>query len=250
MSRIGLISALPEEHHALQMVVERREQLAGLEFLHGHVDGLPVVLAESGVGKVNAAVVSTLLAQHFACRALLFTGVAGGLDPALGIGDVVVGQRLVQHDYGSIVESRFITYQPGNFPLPGLDTSHGYALTAISGERLTAALADLVLPALPPAATGGAPRLPQVVLGTIVTGDSFVNCDATRHHLHTSFAAQAVEMEGAAVAQVADRFGVPLLVVRCLSDLAGRASPMDFSAFLPVAGDLAARVARRLLPLL
>jgi adenosylhomocysteine nucleosidase len=249
VSPIGILSALPEEYRGLALG-GAMQTIGGVAFVSGSIDGHPVVLAECGVGKVNAAMVATLLAVQFGCRGLLFTGVAGGLDPELGIGDVVVARRLVQHDYGSVVATRFVTYQPGNFPLPGLDTTHGYNSSPQWQARIEAALAGLSLPALPASITGGVARQPRVQLGAIVTGDSFVNCEAMRAHLHQTYAAQAVEMEGAAVAQIAERFGLPLIVVRCLSDLAGHASPLDFNAFLPVAGDLAASVARRLLPLL
>jgi adenosylhomocysteine nucleosidase len=111
-----------------------------------------------------------------------------------------------------------------------------------------AALADVVrdlrLPPLPPAVAGDAPRRPSVSLGRILTGDTFVNDEEARRRLHATFAAQAVEMEGGAVAQVAERFGRPWIVVRCLSDLAGSSSHVDFRAFLPVAAANAAAVVR------
>ena len=85
-------------------------------------------------------------------------------------------------------------------------------------------------------------------LGRILTGDQFVNCVATRDRLVSDFKGQAVEMEGAALAQVCERFGVPCVVVRCLSDRAGEDSHIDFAAFLPEAANLAAIVVRRLIP--
>jgi adenosylhomocysteine nucleosidase len=85
-----------------------------------------------------------------------------------------------------------------------------------------------------------------VALGTILSGDTFINCDATRLRLHATFKAAAVEMEGGAVAQVCRRLGdVPFVNVRCLSDLAGATSHLDFRAFLPAAARLAATVTRR-----
>jgi adenosylhomocysteine nucleosidase len=244
----GLISAIPEEiaHFGDHFAEAAQSDLAGFRFRRGTLEGRPAVLVEAGIGKVNAAIVATLLVEKFGCRALLFSGVAGGLDPGLGIGDVVVGTRVLQHDYGALVGGRLTVYQPGAFPLPGVDTTHGYALENELERRARVVLADLRLPALPAAATGGAPRQPEICFGTIVTGDQFVNCEATRQRLHAEFAAQATEMEGASVAQVAARYGVPCLVVRSLSDLAGAESHMDFGAFVAVAAAGAALVLRRL----
>jgi adenosylhomocysteine nucleosidase len=107
-------------------------------------------------------------------------------------------------------------------------------------------MSDLALPPLSAAVTGDVDRSPVVALGTILSGDTFVNCDATRIRLHMTFKAAAVDMEGGAVAQVCRRLGdVPFINVRCLSDLAGATSHLDFRTFLPVAAKLAATVTRR-----
>src|SRR5690606_19618777 len=179
-----------------------RHRLAGLDFHAGALDGRPVVLAEAGLGKVNAAMVATLLLQELGCRAVIFSGVAGGLDPALAIGDVVIGERLVAHDYGAIVAGELKVYQPGGMPLPGVPQTRGYSPPAELLAAARTALADLDLPELSAAATGGAPRRPRLRYGTILTGDVFVNCVATRERLFAAWQAQAVEMEGAAIAQV------------------------------------------------
>lgn len=244
----GLIAAIPEEigHFGEHFAEQAATDLAGFRFRSGQLEGRPAVLVEAGIGKVNAAIVATLLIEKFGCRALLFSGVAGGLDPGLGIGDVVVGTRVVQHDYGALVGGRLTVYQPGAFPLPGVDTTHGYALDGGLERRAREVLADVTLPALSAAATGGTARQPVIRFGTVVTGDQFVNCEATRQRLHAEFAAQATEMEGAAVAQVAQRYDVPCLVVRSLSDLAGAESHMDFGAFVTVAASGAALIMRRL----
>jgi adenosylhomocysteine nucleosidase len=98
------------------------------------------------------------------------------------------------------------------------------------------------------AAAGGQARQPQVRFGTVLTGDTFVNCTATRARLFAAFAGQAVEMEGAAVAAVAERFAIPWVVVRALSDLAGADSHVDFPAFLSETAAVAAAIVRRILP--
>lgn len=244
---LGILSAMPEELAHLVDDEQVRLQRAGLTFWRGHIGPQEVILVESGMGKVNAALAAGLLLDRFECRALMFCGVAGGLDPKLGIGDVVIGVRNVQHDYGSIVGGALVTYQPGSPPFPQFGATHGYNMPPELNQRLERAAAGLTLPMLEAKGTGGAPRQPRLVFGTIVTGDTFVNCALTRERLATSFAAQAVEMEGAAVAQACERFGgVPFVNVRCLSDLAGAESHMKFDSFLAGASQIAAVVVRRL----
>jgi adenosylhomocysteine nucleosidase len=247
---LGLICAIPEEiaHFGPHFQQRGTVEAGGFLFRTGQLDGVAAVLVEAGLGKVNAAVVSTLLIERLDCRALLFSGVAGGVDPALGIGDVVVSTRLVQHDYGALVDRALRVYQPGVPPLPGLDTTHGYDVDAALLARCRAALDGFALPPLSAEATGGQARTPRLAFGTIVTGDQFVNCEATRLRLNADFGALAVEMEGAAVAQVATRYGRPYVVVRSLSDLAGAESHMDFGAFAEAAAAGAAALIRRLAP--
>jgi adenosylhomocysteine nucleosidase len=249
---IGLITAIPEElsDFARDLVDERRRSLAGLTFQTGELDGTRVVLVESGIGKVNAAVVATLLLHEFGCRALLFSGVAGGLSPDLSVGDVVIATRLIQHDYGALVGGRIRPYQPGVPPLPGIPDEHGYDLPESLVAALGAAVQGAELPVLSAAVAGGAPRPPRVVFGPIVTGDTFLNCAETRDRLRAEFGALAVEMEGAAIAQVAEKFSAPVVVIRALSDLAGTDSHLDFPAFLNEAAAVAARLVRRILPVL
>lgn len=217
-------------------------------FRRGRLDGRAVVAVESGVGKVNAALRAALLCDHFNARALVVTGVAGGLDPNLAVGDLVVGRRVVCHDYGLLAGEQIVPFQPGAMPLPGYPAGHGYDLPEDLKARIKRRIASLSLPALSARATGDARRRPRVVLGTILTGDTFVNSAAARERLHREFGGQAVEMEGAAVAQVAETFGVPSVVVRALSDLAGEESHLDFAAFAAEAGALAAQVVREILP--
>jgi adenosylhomocysteine nucleosidase len=246
---LGLICAIPDEiaHFGASFTETSARTLAGLTFREGTLEGRPTVMVESGIGKVNAALVATLLAEIFGCHALLFSGVAGGLDPALGIGDVVIATRLIQHDYGALVEGRIKTYQPGIPPLPGFDETHGYVLGAALETKVRAALEGITLPPFDAKATGAEPRVPAIHFGTVLTGDTFLNCEETRERLHRDFGgAMAIEMEGAAVAQVAERYGIPSLVVRSLSDLAGAESHMDFASFCGAAAEGAAVLIRRL----
>jgi adenosylhomocysteine nucleosidase len=244
---LGLICAIPEEIEEFANIFQPTgmTDVAGFRFQAGHLDGAPVMLVEAGIGKVNAALVATLLLSRFQARGLLFSGVAGGLDPALHVGDVVIADMLIQHDYGALTAERLKPYQPGVPPLPGFDERVGYPLPADLRTRVAAALEGLELS--PPA---GRDQTPLWCFGTVLTGDHFLNCARTRADLFERFQAQAIEMEGAALAQVAARFNAPLLVVRALSDLAGEDSHLDFPTFARNAAGNAARIVRRLIPIL
>lgn len=250
MAPLGIIAALPEEVRHLGEALEIDDKIVrgNFAFRLGRLDKVPVVLVEAGIGKVNTSLVSTLLLDHFACRAVLLTGVAGGLDPKLQVGDVVVAERLVQHDYGAIVNGNLKPFRPGVPPLGEARDRVAFELDAGLVRTLRQALAGLALPELPAAVTGSAARKPVIGFGTILSGDQFINCETTRQRLHAVYKAHAVEMEGAALAQVAEQFRAPCVVVRCLSDLAGSDSHLDFTAFLPHAAEMAAQVLRRLVP--
>src|SRR5262249_11252144 len=99
---IAVLTAIPEEIAAFgtHLVETGRETVAGIEVRHGTLDGRKVVLAESGVGKVNGALAATVMLDRFDCQGILFSGVAGGLDPALSVGDLVIGTEIIQYDYG------------------------------------------------------------------------------------------------------------------------------------------------------
>lgn len=248
---LGVISALPEELAHLSDRPGTVQEIGGLAFWPGEIAGRAAIFVESGAGKVNAALATALLLDRFRCRALMLCGVAGGLDPALGVGDVVVGTSHTQHDFGIQKEQSFLTIQPGSRPAFGGEWKPGYPVEAALVARLAGVLRGLALEPMPET-VGVGRRSPAIHFGPILTGDIFVNAESVRRRLHAEFAAQAVEMEGGAVAQVAQRWGgdIPVVNVRCLSDLAGSGSHLDFRAFLPVAARYASQVAHRLAPVI
>ena len=246
---VGLICALPQEHgHLLAaMSVAATHEMAGVEFSLGDLDGHSVVLALAGMGKVNAALVATLLADRFGCRAIAFSGVAGGLDPNLQIGDVVIADRTVQHDAGVIEDAGLQAYQAGHVPFINPTTEFGYATDPALLGRVRGHLDGFTLARLSRSA-GGGDRPPRIAYGTVLTGDQYLHSALTRDRLHADLGGHAVEMEGAAVSQVCESFGIPWLVVRSLSDLAGAQSSFDFTAFVDEVSAQSAAILRHLLP--
>lgn len=248
---IGIICAIPQElgHLAAALDEAERHSHAGLDFLSGTLDGKAVVLVGGGVGKVNAALTATLLADRFACRMLVFSGVAGGLDPALAVGDIVIGERTLQHDAGVLQGERIHTYQAGHVPFFNPTDQLGYEVPQMLLLRIRQRLEGFALPPLSPAA-GGTGQPPSITFGTILTGDQFLNCEVTRKRLFQELGGRAIEMEGGAIGQVAWAFALPHLVIRALSDLAGAESHFDFGRFVEETAAGSAAILRHLLPVL
>lgn len=246
---IGLVCALPEELAHLRALLSdvKTTDLAHTQFDAGVLDGHRVVLAGAGMGKVNAAVVTTLLAGRFGCRAVVLSGVAGGLDPALHIGDVVVADRIVQHDAGRIFDGGLERYQAGHVSFINPTDVLGYSMDRDLLARVKKTLDAVTLPSLSVAAGGGG-TAPTITYGTVLTGDQYLHCEDTRAQLVSELGGHAVEMEGGAVAQVCEAFGIPWLVIRALSDLAGRESSIDFAAFAEDVAAVSAGIVRRILP--
>lgn len=209
----------------------------------GSIDGSDVLVVEAGLGKVATAAAVGILFEDVQPRIIVFSGVAGGLDPALHIGDVVVGSTTIQHDAGVVEPDGLRRYQAGHIPFFNPTDAFGYAPPPGLLQRVERAIEDV---ALKPVLN----RIPRAVLGTILTGDQYIHDESTRRRLHSELGAAAIEMEGAALAQAADLVGIDHLVVRALSDLAGADSIGDFGRFVSEVSVNSALVVRTLLPIL
>ena len=228
---VAILSAVHEELRALLPVLRHptRVRLAGREFHSGEIHGHPVVLVLSGIGKVAAATTAALLIHAFKARALVFTGVAGGLAGGVRVGDVVVAQRLLQHDMdASPLFPRF------EVPLTGraLFEADAALVDALAGAaQRCLARADVLIGTERLAAFGiAAARLHQ---GLVISGDRFVASEAHSSELRALLpGALAVEMEGAAVAQVCADFGTRFAVLRTISDRADDSAHVDFQRFI------------------
>jgi adenosylhomocysteine nucleosidase len=216
----GMMFGLDKELRRYLDRVVRREtyKVAGLEIVEGELAGRNVLLTNAGLGKVNASIAATLLYDRFACELIVFPGLAGGLAPGLETGDVVVATELIQHDFGNWIDGVFHLTQPS--PPPGLPKAGAGFLLPRSIERIARDIAAEF-------SNQRAEQPIKIHFGRVITGDVFVLCRATRNSLFCRHQALALEMEGAALAQVADRFGRDYLVVRVVGDLAGAAHQLD-----------------------
>lgn len=222
-----IMSALAGELAVLRerMSTSETVTLRGHEFSVGALGSRDVVVTAGGIGKVNAAMVATLAFDHFEPCVVIFTGVSGGVDDAISIGDVVVAEFVLHHDTGVLGSDGLLVYQSGHVPFFNPTEDLGYRPSDGLLNRVRRRLADIELsPVLG--------EQPEVVFGTVATGDQFLQSDDERRRLHATLGAQVAEMEGAAVAQVAEHFGVDHLVIRAVSDRAGSESVLDFERFL------------------
>lgn len=232
-SSIAILGAFDEEVAILesQLINPKAHTIERLQFLTGTLNGQNVVIARTGVGKVNAAMTATLVIEHFRPNQVLFTGVAGGLNPELQIGDIVIAEQTAQHDLGRLKSAEIENTGVKN-PING--TRNPVFFPADSG-LLQIAETALDGIALTPFQTLQGERLPRIIKGTVVTGDVFVASHTKKTVLHQRLGADAVEMEGAAVAQICWQYNVPCLVIRSLSDDAGADASADFKKYYKIA---------------
>lgn len=214
--RIAVIGAMEEEVMALRESLGNREviTIANSEYTTGTYEGKEVILLKSGIGKVNAAMATTILLHHFSPDVVINTGSAGGYDAQLDVGSVVISDEVVHHD----VDATVFGYLMGQVPQMPATYKADAKLCQIA-EQAVAAVGEHTS-----------------AMGLIGSGDSFMydpkRVEEVRSHFPTL---KAVEMEAAAVAQVCYQFNVPFVVIRALSDIAGKASDVTFEEFLPIA---------------
>jgi len=206
-------------------------------FYRGKLGGREVVIAFSGIGKVNAAVTTTLLLEHFKPAEVLFTGIAGGINPEMQTGDVLVATQASQHDYGDLTDAG-MKHEGIRNPADGKR-----APLLLPGDARLIKLADEVASKIKfqPIQMAQGERIPKIVKGTVVTGDVFVATTQKKAELRKDMNADAVEMEGGAVAQVCYQQNVPCLIIRSLSDLADANAPKDYKQFARTAAENSAK---------
>lgn len=214
--KAGIIGAMEPEVAILKAALENPTSTThgGFEFHQGTLNGTDVVIVQSGIGKVAAALATVLLIDKFAPDYVVNTGSAGGFDQSLKVGDVVVSSEVRYHDVNV--------------------TAFGYEI----GQLPANPAAFIPHPVLVEAAKEGIAKLEGIntLVGLITTGDTFMTADEDIAKARANFPTMAaVEMEGAAIAQTCHQFDVPFVVIRSMSDIAGKESPTSFEAYLETA---------------
>lgn len=219
---IGIIGAMDEEINLLlgNMTEKKERIIANTLFVQGKLLERKVVLLKSGIGKVNAAMATTIMHEHYSPSSVINTGSAGGFSEDSEVGDIVISSEVVHHD----VDVTAFEYKYGQVP--------GMPAAFAADEKLIKKANDAVN------------RLSvRSSIGIIATGDSFMDDQARVAFVREKFPTMiASEMEAAAVAQVCYQYDKPFVVLRALSDIAGKDSSLSFDAFLTTAAKNASNI--------
>lgn len=229
MRRIGIIGAMEAEVAALKEKMTDVEitRKASMEFYAGTLEGKKVVVVRSGIGKVNAAVCTQILADEFQAEVVINTGIAGSLNAKINIGDIVISTDLVHHDMDAVA----FGYPVGQVPqMEAFSFQSDEALRKIAVQACREVNPDI-----------------DVYEGRIASGDQFVADQSVKDNIVKNFDAYAVEMEGAAIAHTAYLNNIPFLVIRAISDKADGSAQMDYPAFEAMAIEHSVKLTLRIL---
>lgn len=227
MKKLGIIGAMELEVETLLGVMEEKNarEKAGSTFYEGVLEGLPVVVVQCGVGKVNAAMCAQILCDCYGVTHLVNTGIAGSLNAELDIGDLVVSRDAMYHDFDC---------GPFEYPygkVPGMDT------VAFPADETMIGLAYEAAESVNPGHTK---------IGRVASGDQFVAEKALKEKIIRVTGGLCTEMEGAAIAQTAYRNRLPFVILRAISDKADDSAEMDYPTFERIAAHRCAQVTRNL----
>lgn len=231
MKKLGIIGAMVVEVETLKEKMQEKKtaQIAGMEFCEGILEGLPAVVVQCGVGKVNAAMCAQTLCAVYGVTHLVNTGIAGSLCNDLDVGDLLVSQDAIYHDFDC--------------------NAFGYPHCKVPGMDVIAFPADEMMIELAVAAAEGV-HPGHIKLGRVATGDQFVCTAEQKHTIVERTQGLCTEMEGAAIAHTAYRNGVPFVILRAISDKADETVELDYPTFETLSAHRCAAVTCRLAALL
>lgn len=226
MKKLGIIGAMDIEIATLKEAMQdKREQTyAGMDFCEGTLEGLPVVVARCGVGKVHAAMCVQALRDCFAVTHVVNTGIAGSLCAELDIGDLVISQDAMYHDFDCC--------------------GFGYPIGKVPGCPVTFPADEGMLTLAVQAAETVHPG--HVKVGRVASGDQFICDKAKKEQIIAVTKGLCTEMEGAAIAQAATVNGIPFVIIRAISDKADDSAEMDYPSFERLAAQRCAAVTKTL----
>lgn len=212
MKKVGIIFAMKEELDALKkyLELEKEYEIFNLKFYEGKISKVDVVLVQSGIGKVNAARTTQILIDNIQVDYIFNIGVAGGLDQSLSVGDIVIGEKLIQHDF----DITAFGHNKGFIPDVGDYIDADPYLINLANEVL---LNDKEI---------------SVKHGVIASGDIFCSESWMSEKINKKFNALACEMEGASIAQVCYLCHIPFLILRSISDVPNNNNVVTYEEFL------------------
>ncbi|MBP3477855.1 MAG: 5'-methylthioadenosine/adenosylhomocysteine nucleosidase [Oscillospiraceae bacterium] len=227
MIKLGIIGAMAVEVEALKNAMENMTVTTrtGMKFYEGKLEGLDAVVVQCGVGKVNAAMCAQILCDCFGVTHMVNTGIAGSLCAELDIADLVISKDAIHHDFDLHFWGRPIGQVPGMdvtaFPADAKMIEHAFAA------------AEAVNPG-------------HTKIGTVASGDQFICSSEQKQKIIADTQAVCAEMEGASIAHVAYRNGVPFVIIRAISDKADDSAEMDYPTFEALAAQRCAQVTMEL----
>lgn len=226
MKRIGIILAEPQEFEVVKENMEKvtEKVIQHISFWLGNLENKPCIIVKAGIGKVNSARVTQLMIDHFDLEYILNLGAAGALDPKLEIGDIVIGEELVQHD----------------FDITAFGHSKGY-ITGV-GDRVKSD--ETLIQGIKQALDHIEERDYRIILGTIATGDIFCTEITMKDKIYTKFDANCVDMEAAAIGQVCYLAQIPFLAIRSISDTPNGNNAMTYEQFVKLASKRCVKILR------
>ncbi|UCZ52306.1 5'-methylthioadenosine/adenosylhomocysteine nucleosidase [Bacillus shivajii] len=229
--KIGIIGAMKEEiqYFKEQTIDLRTEVIGKKEFLVGSWQDHEVVISQSGVGKVNGAITSQMMIDVFKVEAIIFTGVAGAMNPSLEIGDVVISTSCQQHD----IDASSLGFAKGTIPMSGGPSDF------VADENLVGKAYESAKEVLK--------EKNKVIKGKILSGDQFISNKEEVRELRDMFHGDCVEMEGAAVAHVSYTSNIPYVIIRSISDKANGDAPSNFESFVTESAKKSAEIVERVI---
>ncbi len=216
MKKIGIIAAMNEEMQEIKNIMTdiRKKDIYNLHFFEGKINSKECVLVECGIGKVNAARTTQIMIDYYDIEYIVNIGTAGATDKCVNALDVVIGQKLIQHDFDISAfghEKGFIT---------------GIGQYVYSDDTLVEKCKEAI---------EGISSKYNVHIGTIASGDVFCTDVKMSENLFNNYKALCVEMEGAAIGQIAYLDNVPFIVIRSISDSPNGNNHIDFDEYLKIA---------------
>jgi adenosylhomocysteine nucleosidase len=219
MRKIGIIGAMDEEVNKLKGQMEKVviKSIASMDFYEGSLEGSPIVVVRSGIGKVNGAICTQILVDRYQVNMVINTGIAGSLRNEIDIADIVLSTDALQHDMDA--------------------SGFGYEIGVIPRMKKSVFQADKNLIDMAKSVCGEVLPLLGVHTGRIVSGDQFVSDSEKKEWLTNTFDGYCTEMEGAAIAQAAYLNNIPFLIIRAISDKADNSAQMEYAEFEAIAID-------------